>query len=175
MSKSAALREELKASLWPFLDRAGFIRGKSTSLFTPFRRHTTEMVHVCEIQWDKSYRPSFVINFGELTADRFALVPTREVESGWLLNHCDEQLRLKGRRVLLGSAGSWYQPSKPLWEAITTLRCKYSPAEVTAGVIDNFSEVEDWWRTKAIGPHVVEMRTSLERVTQQPHAASGAR
>jgi hypothetical protein len=172
LNKSAPLRAELKASLWPFLKGAGFVRDKSTSLFTPFRRHTTDMIHVCEIQWDKSYRPKFVLNFGEVPVSRLSSIPTRDIESGELINHSDHLLRLKSRHVMLGSMGSWYEPGKPLWKKISTLRWNYSPAQVVAMVIDHFEEVEEWWRTKRIGPHIVEIRSTRNRVAQQPHAAN---
>jgi hypothetical protein len=171
LSKSAPLRNELKVSLWPFLERAGFVRGRSTSLFTPFSRHTTDMVHVCEIQWDKYHRPHFVVNFGEVPMARLSNVPPHEIVKGELINHSDHLLRLKCRKVLLGSKGSWYGHGKPLWEKMTTLRWNYTPAQVAAMTIDHFAEVEEWWRTKRIGPHIVEIRSTPNRVAQQTHAA----
>lgn len=174
VSKSALLRKELKVSLWPFLERAGFVRGRSTSLFTPFSRHTTHMVHVCEIQWDKYHRPRFVVNFGEVPMARLSDVPPHEIAEGELMNHSDHLLRLMCRKVLPGSRGSWYGLGKPLWEKMTTLGWNYTPAQVVAITIDHFAEVEEWWRTKKIGPHIVEMRSTRNRVVQQPDAASCA-
>jgi hypothetical protein len=58
---------------------------------------------------------------------------------------------------------SWYQLRKPIWAKISTFSWRYTPAEVAAQVIADFSEVEAWWATKEIGPHIGVLRTSLAR------------
>jgi hypothetical protein len=65
MSRATPLREAVKATFYPFALERGFVREKATSLFVPFRRMAGSTVQVFEIQWDKSHRPRFVVNFGE--------------------------------------------------------------------------------------------------------------
>jgi hypothetical protein len=170
MSKSEALRKELKATVWPHFDRAGFVRGKATSLFVPFHRHVAGVVQVFEVQWDKHHLPRFVINFGEIPAERLAQRPGDDLQALELVNHSRYLLRLMRGRG--GTMGSWYQLRKPLWEKMSTFSWSYTPSEVAAQVIANFSEVEAWWATKEIGPHIRVLRTSLDRDTGQALAAS---
>src|SRR5215510_765357 len=68
MSRAAALREAIKAVFYPFASERGFVRGKATSMFTPFRRIRGSVAHVFDIQWDKYGAPRFVINFGEASS-----------------------------------------------------------------------------------------------------------
>ncbi len=157
LSKSDALRNELRTTLWPFSERAGFVRGKATSLFTPFTRHAAGVVHVFHVQWDKYHRPRFVINFGEVPASTLANLPARDLESMELVHHSEWLLRLKRRHG--GTMESWYQLRKPLLASLSTLSWNYTPAEVAGQVIANFSEVEAWWRTREIGPHIGVLRT----------------
>lgn len=65
MSPSKPLRDVLKKRFYPFAPERGFVRGKATSLFTPFERVADGKIQFFEIQWDKYHRARFVINFGE--------------------------------------------------------------------------------------------------------------
>src|SRR6266480_2430136 len=127
MSRATALREAVKGMFYPFASDRGFIRGKGSSMFTPFRRIRGTSAHVFDIQWDKYGSPRFVINFGEAPSGGVTfqgeLVPAEKVEP----SHC----RLNGRlqRWRGGSLRTWFQLSKPWPETLRTFRWAYSPEE----------------------------------------------
>ena len=133
------LREAVKASFYPFAERAGFERlTGGGSVFANFRRSTGELVDVFDIQWDKYSRPYFVINFGQCR-------PQEEKD-------CRKPCRLQRKRS--GHLGSWFGLRKPFLEALRTGRLTYTPDEVVAQLITWFPEAEAWWATRAEGEHV---------------------
>lgn len=141
MSQSKPLREALKRRFYPFALEQGFIRGKATSLFVPFERVVDGKIHFFEIQWDKSHRPRFVINFGErANSDHFETLPLPV--SGRLQRWHGSTLR------------TWFQTGKPWFERLRTFSWSYPPDEVVIHLIECFPELENWWRSKQVGPHV---------------------
>ena len=125
-------------------------------MFTPFRRIRGSVVHVFDIQWDKYGAPRFVINFGEAPASGVVLhgeqIPADRLDPA----HCPLNGRLQRWRG--GSLRTWFQLSKPLPEALRTLRWAYLPDEVATQLVTCFSELEVWWDTKHEGPHVYVSR-----------------
>ena len=153
MSRSKPLRDSIKAEFYPFALQQGFIRGKATSLFVPFRRIVEDKVHVFEIQWDKYHHPRFVVNFGEAPKANVVDLMGNTIHADVLDPvHCPLQGRLQRWRG--GSLRTWFQTRKPWAETLLTLSWSYSPEEVTAQLIDSFSELETWWESKQEGPHV---------------------
>lgn len=152
MSRAATLREAIKAVFYPFASERGFVRGKATSMFTPFHRIRGSVAQVFDLQWDKYGAPRFVINFGEAPSSgvifQGELIPPDKLQPV----HCPMNGRLQRWRG--GSLRTWFQLSKPWLETIRTLRWAYSPSEVAGDLIHCFSELETWWATKQEGPHV---------------------
>ena len=141
MSRSQPLRAELKKRFYPFAQERGFVLGKSTSLFTPFERVVDGKVEFFEIQWDKSHRPRFVINFGERASTTPADIgPTA---------YAGRLQRWRG-----GSMRTWFQVSKPWVETLRTFTWSYQPHEVASHLMECFSELEAWWGAKQAGPHL---------------------
>jgi hypothetical protein len=157
MSSTSALRSELKATLWPYAERTGFTRGKATSLFTPFRRQAGDLVQVFDVQWDKSHRPRFVINFGDASVSELLQRKVVDDAGSIEVHHCPEMLRLQRRRG--GAMSCWFQLRRRLLERIMTLSWNYTPAEVAAAAMANFAEIEAWWSNRTVGPHVSVLRT----------------
>ncbi|MCB1682751.1 MAG: hypothetical protein H6858_07120 [Rhodospirillales bacterium] len=60
--RSQALREALKAHLFPALIERGFTAQKHSSLFYNFFRVEEARVTGLSVQWDKYHRPRFVVN-----------------------------------------------------------------------------------------------------------------
>ncbi len=141
MSRSQPLRDALKRQFYPFAQEQGFVRGKATSLFVPFERVVDGKVQFFEIQWDKSHRPRFVINFGErLMSQPVALEPypiTGRLQ------------RWRGSTIR-----TWFQLSKPWYGILRTFSWNYQPDEVASQLLDCFPELEAWWSSKQEGPHI---------------------
>jgi len=152
MSQASALRDVMKERFYPFAQERGFVRGKASSMFTPFRRTRGNRLHLFEIQWDKYGKPRFVINFGEAPATGVEVLGEQVSPDQLQSCHCTPNGRLQRRRG--GSLGTWFQVRKPLMKAITSLQWNYRPDEVVAQAIDAFPELETWWETKQEGPHV---------------------
>jgi Domain of unknown function (DUF4304) len=153
MTQTKHLREVVKKRLHPFAERQGFTRAKSTnSLFTTFRRHGPTTTQVFDIQWDKYHEPRFVLNFGEAPAEGVdwggTFISAATIEP----YHCRERGRLQRR--MGGSVRCWFQLRKPFWEALRSDSASYSPDELVDQVTAAFAELEDWWSSKRIGPHV---------------------
>jgi hypothetical protein len=152
VSRSSALRQAIEEKFYPFAQGRGFIRGKASSMFTPFHRLRGPTVQVFDIQWEKYGRPCFVVNFGEAPSGGAVfdgqLVPADKLQPA--------QCRLNGRlqRWRGGSLRTWFQLSKPWSETLRTLRWTYTPDEVVAQLIRSFAELEAWWETKHAGRHV---------------------
>ena len=152
MSRAKPLREAIKATFYPFALERGFVRDKATPLFVSFRRMAGNTVHVFEIQWDKSHRPRFVVNFGEAPSTGIEFFGEHVSAELLAPHHCPVNGRLQRWRG--GSMRTWFQTSKPWLETMRTLKWAYTPEEVAAELMASFAELESWWDTRREGPHV---------------------
>lgn len=153
------LRDAIKATFYPFALERGFVRGKASSLFVPFRRTNGNKVQVFEIQWDKSHRPRFIVNFGEASSDGCEYFGKHIGAELLEPQHCPLGGRLQRWRG--GSMRTWFQISKPWAETLYTLKSSYTAEEVAAQLIAVFAELESWWETKHQGPHIYVLRTHV--------------
>jgi hypothetical protein len=153
MGRTSPLRSALKSVLYPHAEALGYAIDKSHQpLFTIFRRRSGSEVHLFEVQWDKSGRSRFIINFGKAPADG-VVVQGASVGPGELqVHHCRPWLRLQRRRG--GSMRCWFQLRRPLLEQVLTLSREYTPTEVARSVVASFEEVEAWLGSGVKGPHV---------------------
>ena len=60
--------------------------------------------------------------------------------------------RLQRRRG--GSLGCWFRLRKPLSAVLLSGAINYRPEQVADEVIGVFQELEAWWESKVVGPHV---------------------
>lgn len=146
MGRTTPLRRALKTILYPHIEAWGFvIDTKHQPQFAVFRRQVGADLHLVEIQWDKSGRPRFVINFGRMPAG--AAAPDE-----FQVHHCRPWMRLQRRRG--GSVWCWFQLRRPLLAQILSLAREYSPEDVAHEVVVCFAEVEEWFTSGVKGPHV---------------------
>lgn len=153
MGNTTTLRRALRDTFFPCVEKMGFEIDKSLQpQFTTFRRITAKSVHVFDVQWDKSGKPRFVINFGEAPAEgvlRYGVpVEARNVE----VFDCKPMLRLQRRRG--GSMGCWFQLRRPVLLQLLMLQREYTPEEVAREVLAVFPEAEKWWASRAEGRHI---------------------
>lgn len=152
-SPAAALRTAVKARFLPLMVQRGFVVDRSRQpVFTTFRRQVDGRVQVCELQWDKRGSARFVVNFGEVPAHGVARqgrpVPPGEV----LVFDCQPMLRLQRRRGR--TLGSWFQLRRPLLRQLATLTRDDSPDAVVDALVAALPEMDAWWSTRLLGPHV---------------------
>ena len=70
MGRTAELRREIKRTFVPYLTGKGFAcdMRDAPGSFT-FRKINSDAVYVCDVQWEKSGQPRFVVNFGKCSAE----------------------------------------------------------------------------------------------------------
>lgn len=137
-SKAAPLLAEIKEQFYPFAETRGFVRQKSMNpLFTTFYRTTGNQIQMFEIQWDKYWKPYFVINFGEGS-------------------NIEEQINYEGRlqRCRGGSKLCWFGTRRPWLSKFVTGKWRYTPEQVVTELIAAFDELEAWWAEGTEGPHI---------------------
>ena len=137
-SKAKPLNDEMKKAFYPWVKAKGFTKQKSTDPhFVEFRRGSSMGVDVFEVQWDKYWRPYFVINLGkEETTD------TRWLKGG----------RLQRKRG--DTMSNWFGLTKPLVYKLITFSWSYKSEEVIEELKEAFSELENWWESGEIGNHL---------------------
>lgn len=137
-SKAKPLNDELKKRFYPLVLSKGFEKQKSSDPhFIEFRRQTAVGDDVFDVQWDKYWRPYFVLNFNKQGVD----------DPRW--RHGGRLQRKRG-----GSMSCWFSIRKPLLNRLFTLRWHYKPQDVVGELIDAFEELEQWWKNGHIGPHI---------------------
>jgi len=154
---ASELRKIIQAQFHPFVESRGFRKERPASAtFTEFRRVVGDRLQVFDVQWDKYQRPRFVLNFGESPAADLLLhgrvVPLAQIGPP----ECPLQGRLQRRRG--GSLGCWFGTRKPLARALLTASLHYPPQEVLVSLTTAFQELEEWWLTKQVGPHIQILR-----------------
>lgn len=153
MGRTTPLRSALKATLFPIAAARGFVIDKSAQpQFTTFRRLTGGEVHVFDVQWDKSGKPRFIINFGKAPARGVTRQGKPVAPERIEVYDCKPMLRLQRRRG--GSMACWFQLRRPLLQQLASMSREYSPDEVAQSVVACFQEVEAWLSSGVKGPHV---------------------
>jgi hypothetical protein len=140
-SKAKPLNDELKRRFYPYVKSRGFVKKRSTDAhFAEFIRKTDSGEDVFDIQWDKYWRPYFVLNFKKV---------------GTVEKHWSYRGRLQRKRG--GQLSCWFSLSPPFLEKILNFRWQYSTTEVVLELLEAFQELEQWWSTGEIGPHIYIM------------------
>jgi len=147
MARATALRDAVKRRFHPFAESRGFTRMRASNYFTPFRRVRGGQLDVFDVQWDKYWRPRFILNFGRGDAKS----PDDEARF-------ERVGRLQRRQG--GGYGCWFQLRRPWPKVLTTARWSYTPDEVVDELIAAFAELEGWWSDNIEGPHVYVRKLS---------------
>ncbi len=153
MGRTTPLRREIKRAFIPYLAAKGFsVDMRHAPQFLTFRRVDADCLHVCDIQWEKYGRARFVVNFAKCGAQGVMLrgehIPPQEV----FPFHGIERGRLCPGAG--GTTRSWFRQDRPLLERFSRWSRFRSPQEVVSELIALFSEVEEFWISRRIGPHV---------------------
>jgi hypothetical protein len=165
---TTALRREIKARFIPAMTAKGFAcdMRHAPQSFT-FRKITAEAVQVFDIQWDKSGRPRFVVNFGKCDAAGVIICGERVGPENVFPNSTPIWGRLSPGSVR--TTAGWFRQDRPLLERILTWSDQRPPAEVVATLLALFSEVEEFWKSGQTGPHsriIIAARRDIANVDQ---------
>ena len=152
MGRTTPLRREIKRIFIPHLTEKGFaVDMRHAPQFCTFRRIGPDAVQVCDIQWDKYGRPRFVVNFGVCGPEEVMFRGERIPPEDIFPFHATDRGRLAPSHPM--TAG-WYRQDRPLLAQFVSLSRLYSPEAVVAKLMMHFVEVEDYWASRRIGPHV---------------------
>ncbi len=153
MGRTTELRREIKQRFIPMVISKGFTAdNRYAPNFLGFRKVTAEAVYVFDIQWEKYGSPRFVINFGKCSGkgviSHGEFVPPAEVTPA----QTPFMGRLQPKRG--GGLSCWFRQDRLLWEWALSGKRFYSASEVVTKLIELFPEVETYWSTGNIGPHI---------------------
>ena len=153
MGMTTELRSAIRTDFAPGMTRQGFdVISSDLPQFLHFRKITPERILVCDIQWEKSGLPRFVVNFGSCGPHgvicRQQFIPPSKISTAFVP---------QAGRLSPGPDGrlsSWFRQDLPwhrrLWSG---MRMK-SPSELVAELNRLFIEVEHYWQDGAVGPHL---------------------
>lgn len=152
MGTTTALRKEIEKSFVPLAEARGFeVNRKHMPQLLDFRRRRDGVVHVFDIQWDKHGSPRFAVNFGTCPASGLTWngkhFSADEVAASWL----PDAGRLKPGKG--ATSKNWFRQDRPLLQRLFRNELR-PPSEVVAELIALFEELETYWSSKTLGPHM---------------------
>lgn len=153
MGKTTELRREIKTRFFPYAAARGFtldLRLQPVSVI--FRRHAGDRVEMFELQWDKYGTPRFAIRFGACPSEGLDIkgetTPAEETLPTW----CNEVGSLQPRRGF--STRSWFRQDSTWLQRIVGRPPLRPPSEVADELLAMFPEIEQYWASGDVGPHL---------------------
>ena len=153
MGATTELRRALRARVFPYLFARGFaadLRNQPTS--TVFRRPVRNRVLVLGVQWEKYGKPRFVVHFGTCPAEGLRFQSGVCCAEDMLPTWCPDSGILQPRRGL--SSRSWFRQDSTLVERLLGQPPLRAPDDVVDELIAVLPELEHYWTSGEIGPHV---------------------
>src|SRR5262249_27217771 len=145
--------QELMRRFFPHAESHGFMRDDSDApLAYHFRRFTSQEVDVFSLSWDKYGRPMFHITFNDAPISGVTVRGVHIAAQGIRPQDPSFPLSLQRRRG--PHLRSWFQLRRPFLERIKSWKPEYTPAQVVDAVLSAYPEMEAWWTSGTIGPHV---------------------
>jgi len=153
MDTITELRREIERTLVPYALSRGFVVDrKQAPDFLNFRRCSLDKVEMFDIQWDKNGRPRFTVNFGSCPPGGLSIRGTHyaaeEVSAGW---HGVSHGRLQ---PTTGLKQSWFGQDDPQLEGQLADARLHTPGELVGLLLDLLREVETYWTSGTVGPHL---------------------
>jgi hypothetical protein len=165
MGRTTDLRRAIKRSFVPLMEGKGFLTDQRyMPQFLIFRRITPERIYVCDIQWEKSGRPRFVLNFGSCGPLGVVLRGTDvEPSDVWPAITPWRGRLMPGPPPFIRN---WFRQDRRLLQRLWLGIPLKLPEGVVSELIALFPEVENYWDNGVIGAHitVMGMRASKDKV-----------
>jgi hypothetical protein len=118
-----------------YLRDKDFVPEKQTAPIYPFRKIDSDVVFECSVQWEKYGSPRFILNFSKRGR-------TGLIASG-------RQAPNKGRWT-----EGWFRQDRSGLQRFFSFSKVYPAEQVVAQLIALFPEVEEFWKSGTIGPHI---------------------
>lgn len=153
MESTTSLRNEIKRVFIPYLTEKGFsVDMRGAPQFLIFRRINERAIDVCDIQWEKHGRPRFVVNFAKCGADGVVFRGKHIAPEDFVSFYgiCFGRL-CPGRGW---TTRGWFRQDRPVLERLQCWSKFYTPQEVVETLNALFVEVEEFWASGRVGPHI---------------------
>ena len=153
MGKTTELRREIKSRFVPYAAERGFsLDERLQPVSTIYRRQGANRIEMFELQWDKYGSARFVINFGMCPVQGLDIngksTPAEDVLPTW----CNETGTLQPRRG--SGTRSWFRQDSTLLQRLMGAGTLRQPSEVADELLALFPEVERYWVSGTVGPHL---------------------
>lgn len=153
MGRTTDLRRALKARFFTHARARGFVIDERLQPQTTiFRRRAGTVVHIFEVQWEKYGRPRFAIHLGTCPADGLRIGDVTHSPEETLPTWCPDTGSLQPRRGT--SSRSWFRQDATLVQRLFGRPPLRDPATVVDEVMTMFAELERYWASGEVGPHV---------------------
>lgn len=156
MARSTELRREITNRFHPYVKNIGFtvdLRHDPNS--QDFRRIKENEVDVFDIQWEKHGLPRFVINFGKCPKEGVMHlgqpIPAEKVLS--YMGSVQGRLR-PSEQTSETSTRRWFCQDRSFFLRVLLRRPDRPACEVVDELMRLFPELEAWFNTDAVGPHM---------------------
>ena len=153
MGRTTDIRRELKKVFLPTALQLGFVvddQNMPDSMI--FRRAAGNVVQIFALQWDKYGSPRFVLHFGTCPAEGLLVDGQFLAPSTVLPTWLPDSGSLKPRRGM--SSRAWFRQDLPFLARLFSKAALRSPTEVVSEFMHLFSEVEEYWSSGRVGPHI---------------------
>jgi hypothetical protein len=153
MGRTTALRQAIKRDFVPYLRDKGFDTDlRHAPQYPAFRKIDSEDVYACAIQWEKYGRPRFSLHFAKCGGEGVTVRGQHVLPADIFPFHIAESGFLNPGQG--PGTAAWFRQDRP-WLIRLFSASKVYPAErVVAQLIVLFGEVEEYWKSGSVGPHI---------------------
>lgn len=152
MGRTSELRSELKSRFLPFMLQKGFVAdNRHAPNVMAFRKITADAVYACDIHWEKYGRPRFRFDFGKCCGAG-TIVFEEHIRPSDVFSW---QTPIHGT-LAPGShirTSGWFRQDRSLIGHLLGQSRVY-PNLVVAELMKLFAEIETFWNSGTIGPHI---------------------
>ena len=153
MGRTTELRRALKTQFFAHAIGRGFVVDERHQPgTTTFRRRAGNGVHVFDVQWEKYGKPRFAVHFGTCPSEGLLVNGVTHLPDETLATWCADAGTLRPRRG--SSAHAWFRQDAAWWERLVGRRALRDPADVVAELLAVFPELERYWVSGDVGPHL---------------------
>lgn len=157
MGKTTELRRAVKTRFFTHARERGFVVDERLQpVSTIFRRRAGRVVHLFDVQWEKYGRPRFVIGFGTCPAEGLRLGDVTHSPEETLPTWCPDAGSLQPRRG--AGPGSWFRQDSTVLQRLFGRPPLRNAADVVDEVMTMFPELERYWASGEVGPHMWQWR-----------------
>ena len=153
MGVTTALRRALKDEFFPYVETRGFIADTALQpRSTIYRRRAPNVMQMFEVQWEKYGKPRFALHFGTCPLEGLLIHGERHLPESVLPTWCADAGSLQPGRG--AGTDSWFRQDATVVQRLLLQPALRQPADVVQELLALFPELERYWTSGEIGPHL---------------------